>query len=409
MKHKTIQGDCLKVMKTLKGNSVGLIYLDPPFFTQKIQRLKTRDRTTEFSFNDLWACHEDYAKFIYTRVMEMHRVLSENGSLFFHCDKNASHIIRSILDSIFSTQNFRSEIIWYYKRWSNSKKGLLPAHQTIYYYTKSSDFIFNTIYNGYSESTNVDQILQKRCRDKHGKSVYARDQNGDVVLDDEKKGVPLSDVWEIPYLNPKAKERTGYPTQKPILLLEKIIQIATEEGDLVLDPFCGSGTTLVAAKLLGRNAIGIDLSKEAIELTKNRVENPHKTESALLEKGRDSYVNVDQEALKLLQGLKTIPVQRNKGIDAILKEQYEGTPVLVRVQKKNEPLLEAASLLSKAAKRKGSKIAFLVKTENNDLFTAKITPKNIIIIDSPALDIKKQIKDRLTNQLSGQQEALRFS
>ncbi len=221
--------------------------------------------------------------------------------------------------------------------------------------------------------------------------------------------MPLSDVWEIPYLNPKAKERTGYPTQKPILLLEKIIHIATDEGDLVLDPFCGSGTTLVAAKLLGRNAIGIDSSKEAIELTKNRLINPHKTQSALLERGRDSYVNVDQDAIKLLQGLQTIPVQRNKGIDAILKEQYEGTPVLVRVQKKNEPLLEAASLLSKVAKRKGAKIAFLVKTENNDLFTSIITLKNIIIIESPALDIKKQIRDRLTNQLSGQQEALRFS
>ena len=209
MKQKTIQGDCLEIMKTLKGNFVGLIYLDPPFFTQKIQKLKTRDRTTEFSFNDLWACHEDYAKFIYNRVAEMHRVLSENGSLFFHCDKNASHIIRSILDSIFGTHNFRSEIIWYYKRWSNSKKGLLPAHQTIYYYTKSNNFKFNTIYNGYSESTNVDQILQKRCRDKHGKSIYARDENGDVVLDDEKKGVPLSDVWEIPYLKPQGK-RTNW-------------------------------------------------------------------------------------------------------------------------------------------------------------------------------------------------------
>ena len=133
MKYQTIQGDCLEVMKTLNGNYVDLIYLDPPFFTQKIQKLKTRDRITEFSFNDLWACHKEYAKFIYTRVLEMHRVLSESGSIFVHCDKNASHIIRAILDDIFGTHNFRSEIIWHYKRWSNSKKGLLPAHQTIYY------------------------------------------------------------------------------------------------------------------------------------------------------------------------------------------------------------------------------------------------------------------------------------
>lgn len=337
----------------------------------------------------------------------MHRVLSESGSIFVHCDKSANHIIRAILDDVFGVHNFRSEIIWYYKRWSNSKKGLLAAHQTIYYYTKSSHYKFTTIYNGYSESTNVDQILQKRCRDKHGKSVYARDENGDVILDDEKKGVPLSDVWEIPYLNPKAKERTGYPTQKPILLLEKIIQIASGEGDLILDPFCGSGTTLVAAKLLGRNAIGIDTSSKAIELTETRLANPQKTESALLEKGRESYVNVDQEAMQLLLGLETIPIQRNKGIDAILKEQFESTPILVRVQKRNEPLLEAASYLSKATKRKGSKIAFLIKTEDNDLFKTKLLPENIIIIDSPALNIKSKIEDRLTNQLSGQQEARR--
>lgn len=136
--------------------------------------------------------------------------------------------------------------------------------------------------------------------------------------------------------------------------------------------------------------------------------NPQKTESALLEKGRESYVNVDQEAINLLQGLETIPVQRNKGIDAILKEQFEGTPILVRVQKSNEPLLEAASFLSRAAKRKGSEMAFLIKTDDNDLFKSKLLPENIIIIDSPALDIKNKIKNRLTNQLSGQQEALRL-
>ena len=91
----------------------------------------------------------------------------------------------------------------------------------------------------YSATTNLDQILQDRERDENGKSVYKKDKNGNVVLGKEKKGVPLSDVWEIPYLNPKAKERTGYPTQKPVLLLNQILSIVTDEGDLVLDPFCG--------------------------------------------------------------------------------------------------------------------------------------------------------------------------
>ena len=128
----------------------------------------------------------------------------------------------------------------------------MNAHQTIYFYSKSKDFKFNTIYKAYAPTTNIDQILQDRQRTKNGKSVYKKDKNGNVVLGKEKRGVPLSDVWEIPYLNPKAKERVGYPTQKPVLLLQQILEIATDEDDLVVDPFNGSGTTCVAAKSMNK-------------------------------------------------------------------------------------------------------------------------------------------------------------
>jgi site-specific DNA-methyltransferase (adenine-specific) len=138
------------------------------------------------------------------------------------------------MDKVFGRENFQSEIIWSYKRWSNAKKGLLNAHQVIFFYSKTKNFKFNTLYTDYSATTNLDQILQDRERDENGKSVYKKDENGNVVLGKEKKGVPLSDVWEIPYLNPKAKERTGYPTQKPVLLLNQILNIVTHEGDLVV-------------------------------------------------------------------------------------------------------------------------------------------------------------------------------
>ncbi len=141
---------------------------------------------------------------------------------------------------------------------------------TIYYYIKSHTYTFNTLQEDYSPSTNVDQILQERARDQHGKSIYKRRQSGEVIAKGIKKG-PLGDVWDIPYLNPKAKERVGYPTQKPLLLLERIIQIASHEGDIILDPFCGSGTTLIAATLNRRKAIGIDVSEKAIQLTKGRL------------------------------------------------------------------------------------------------------------------------------------------
>ena len=160
------------------------------------------------------------------------------------CDKSTSHLIKLILDKIFGPENFQSEIIWHFRRWSNSKKGLLPAHQTIFFYSKTSEFKFNSFYQEYSPSTNIDQIMQKRVRDSRNKAVYARDEHGDIIGSGGKKGVPLSDVWEIPFLNPKAKERVGFPTQKPILLMNRIIELVTNENDVVLDPFCGSGTTL---------------------------------------------------------------------------------------------------------------------------------------------------------------------
>jgi site-specific DNA-methyltransferase (adenine-specific) len=160
---------------------------------------------------------------------------------------------------------------------------------------------------------------------------------------------------KIPYLNPKAKERTGYPTQKPLLLLERIITLTTDPGDLILEPFCGSGTTLVAAKLLGRHAIGIDISEQAILLSQERINNPIKTESALLNKGRDAYLNADKEALAILTGLDYIPVQRNEGIDALLKQEFLGKPVPIRVQRRNETFMDAANKLFLADQKKRQK------------------------------------------------------
>lgn len=386
-----IHGDCLDIVATMPENSIDLIYLDPPFFTQKTQQLTTRDGTKTFSYNDLWSCHKEYAEFLFVRLTQLKRVLSNTGSLFVHCDRNASHIIRMVLDSIFGMEQFRSEIIWTYKRWSNAKKGLLASHQTLYFYSKTDDFKFNTLYTDYSESTNIDQILQKRIRNKQGKSVYARNETGEIVLDNAKNGVPLSDVWDIPYLNPKAKERVGYPTQKPIALLERVLAIASNEGDIVLDPFCGSGTTLVAAKLNNRRYIGIDESADAVELSKQRLESPIKTESELLKKGRQSYSTADEDALKLLKGIELQPVHRNKGIDAILKTQYLGTPVLVRMQKENESLTEAAYLLSTAAKKRGAIKSFLIKTQE-DFVIENEMPNNVEIVESIPNKINNAIR-----------------
>lgn len=361
--NRLLLGDCLEKMNEIADSSVDLIYLDPPFFTERKHKLKNRQRTKEFSFDDIWKQESSYAEFLHQRILKMRELLKDTGSIFVHCDKMANHIVRGVLDDVFGSEFFQSEIIWQYKRWSNAKKGLLPSHQNIYFYSKTSDFSFNKIFMPYSEATNLDQILQRRTRDKHNKSIYARDEEGNIQQADAKQGVPLSDVWDIPYLNPKAKERVGYPTQKPLLLLERIIELVTNENDLVLDPFCGSGTTCVAASLTNRKYIGIDQSEDAIQLSQSRLDNPIKTESHLLKKGRKAFENANVEALQCLAGINYNPVHRNQGIDAILVDHHQGAPVLVKIQKDTETLKQARELLSKAMIVKASKMGFLIQTQ----------------------------------------------
>jgi site-specific DNA-methyltransferase (adenine-specific) len=385
-------GDCLAVLPSIDSEIAQLVYLDPPFFTQKLHRLSPRDRAREFAFEDIWASQKEYGTFLLERLRELHRVLSPQGSLFLHCDRNAVHLARFLLDDIFGCENFRSEIIWHYRRWSNSQRGLLPAHQTILYYTKSNDYIFHEILTDYSTTTNVDQILQRRSRDEFNKSVYDRDEAGNVVSNGAKKGVPLGDVWDIPFLNPKAKERTGYPTQKPLPLLERIIEISTNPGDCVIDPFCGSGTTVVAAQALNRVGIGIDISEEAVELSRSRLMHSTRSNSRLMEVGCLAYQNANESALALLQGVDCVPVQRNSGIDAILKQDFEGGPIPVRVQRLGETLLETAQKLAKASADKGAKLMFVISTSRGGAFEfADELPPEVIVVESPALQIKDRI------------------
>lgn len=389
-----ICGNNLEVLPTLENESVQMVYLDPPFFTNKHHSLSTRDNSTEYSFSDNWNSREEYLNFMRQVLIDCRKKLTSTGTVFLHCDKSASHYLRILLDEMFGENNFQSEIVWAYKRWSNAKKGLLNSHQIIYFYSKSPDFKFNFIYTNYSPTTNIDQILQARERNENGKSAYQRDENGEIVLANEKRGVPLSDVWNIPFLNPKAKERVGYPTQKPILLLEKIIEISTDEKDIVLDPFCGSGTTLIAAKLLNRKFVGIDISAEAVELTERRLANPIKSNSKLLEKGAESYLEKTDYERSILKILDALPVERNNGIDGFLREYVEGRPVSVRIQKMHEDLENAKQKLIEASLSKNCSYMILVRTNSTENSLFQLTDERLLVIDS--LDFI--LKDRLTKK-----------
>ncbi|MGB0523094.1 MAG: DNA-methyltransferase [Flammeovirgaceae bacterium] len=400
-KNTIYSGNCIEVLKEMPNDFVDLIYLDPPFFTQRKHSQRTRDNSTKYEFDDKWDTLEDYLTLIQNCLLECYRVLKESGSIFLHCDKSASHHLRLKLDNVFKATNFRSEIIWSYKRWSNAKKGLLNSHQTIYFYSKSKDFKFNTIYTDYSATTNIDQILQDRIRDKNGKSKYKKDVNGDVVLGKPKKGVPLSDVWEIPYLNPKAKERVGYPTQKPVLLLNQIIKIVTNEGDLVLDPFCGSGTTCVAAKHLNRTFIGIDISEDAVKLTNKRLTEMIITDSNLLKKGKEKYIEKSEKELAILKSINAFPVQRNSGIDGFLDVQFDGKPIPIKIQSDSETLEDCIEKLEKSSQNKGYALKIVIQTRNelgsSRLFTfdsdVQIIKASELIIDELRTNLLSMTKN----------------
>ena len=204
----------------------------------------------------------------------------------------------------------------------------------------------------------------------------------------------MADVWDIPFLNPKAKERVGYPTQKPILLLERIISLVTDPGDTVLDPFCGSGTTLVAAELLGRSSLGVDVSAEAVALARTRLVQPTKTSSELLRQGRESYVQCDDEAMAHLHGLRFVPVQMNRGIDAIVRAAPGSQPILIRVQRPGELLGDAAQLLHRAGRSKQPAQLILIATEERtsaNLFDD--LPADVTIINSTAKEVLRQIAE----------------
>ncbi len=186
---------------------------------------------------------------------------------------------------------------------------------------------------------------------------------------------------------PESEGTRQIPDPKPILLLERISQISAEPGNRILEPFCGSGTTLVAAKLLERCAVSINSAPEAIELTGCRLREMIKTDSRLMQKGRVEYQKRDSTALDALRGLGFFPVQRDRGVDAILKEQVNGKSVFVRVQQTDEALGDAISALRKAGRNKGDALLLRVVTEENRLPLEIEMTNDVYLIYSAAAGI----------------------
>ena len=246
------QGDNLSILREMPSESVDLICTDPPFNTGKDWG----------AFNDKWEGGlKGYLKFMEARAVEMHRVLKSTGSLYLHCDPTASHYLKVMLDGVFGIKQFRNEIIWYYSTCSLSKRDFPKKHDVILRYAKSCEFIFNykDIQIPLAKST-----IERR---EHKITGYTHNNLNTTKLPDS--------VWKTQNLSGYRKEIMGYPTQKPRVLYERMIKASSNQGDTVLDPFCGSGTTLDAAQSLGRQWIGIDIGDTAIETTQKRLKDRH--------------------------------------------------------------------------------------------------------------------------------------
>ncbi|TFG26212.1 MAG: site-specific DNA-methyltransferase [Promethearchaeota archaeon] len=252
----------LEFLRKLDSEIIDLIYIDPPFFSGVDYK----------EFSDLWSSIDDYLDFMKLRIKEMFRILKITGSFYLHCDANAIFDLKMLCDEIFGKNNFRREIIWNVGSVSGFKSqvnGWVRQHDNILYYTKSEDFTFNKIYVPYKK----DYIKKMfRYKDDDGR-LYRKRRGGKQYLD-EKPGNVVGDVWNDIYsyqTRTRSKEYLGYPTQKPLKLLERIIQASSNEGDIIADFFCGTGTTLLAAKKLNRNWIGTDNNPKAIDFCKMRL------------------------------------------------------------------------------------------------------------------------------------------
>lgn len=267
--NKLYFGDNLRIMKELPGESVDLIYLDPPFNSKKQYNI-VDDTTGEVRwFNDVWEGNfETYCEWLALRVQEMHRLLKPTGSIYLHCDPTASHYIKvKILDKIFGIKNFRNEIVWFYHDSpGRPKKDFSRKHDIIFRYTKTDEYIFD------ADAVRIPILEASKERYKSVRVLGGREYLGGESAD---KGKIPEDVWIMPVVKGNSAERVGFPTQKPLALMERIIKASSNPGDVVLDPFLGSGTTSVAAHKLERNSIGIDRSPSAIRISKQRLYEVH--------------------------------------------------------------------------------------------------------------------------------------
>ena len=355
LKNRTIFcKDNLDILQNIDSQTIDLIYLDPPFNKKKVftapigssaEGASFKDYFREEDVKDEWlqTLKEDhielynflngvknisnnkqylynycYLAYMAIRLVEMHRILKDTGSFYFHCDPTMSHYIKLLMDIIFGEKNFRNQIIWhYYNKMPTGGKVLDKQHDIVFHYSKDIKYVINKVEEKKENPKPI--ALRKKVK---GKEVKIKDEKGNYIYKtfENKK---ISDVWKLPIIS--GKERTGYPTQKPLKLLERIIKASSNKNDIVLDPFCGCATTCVAAEKLNRQWLGIDVSHKAFDLVKKRLEKEVQGEK---ENGERNLLDYEKE----VHFTTTAPKRTDQGKDNLVKKyvyiisnpRYEG-------------------------------------------------------------------------------------
>jgi DNA modification methylase len=430
-------GDNLDVLeRRCRDNTVDLCYIDPPFnskrtYNQIYNNIGVEDRAQAQAFIDTWkwdelaiAGHDKiltnadgrftpqlvelmkglykvlgegallaYLISIALRVTEIQRVLKPTGSFYFHCDRTAGHYLKILIDSIFCPHggDFRNELIWCYRKWSVAASQFVNNHDDIYFYTKSRTNTFNVQYTAPSAGT------MKRWKGQKQQAVFEEGVRKATSVVTEEAKSPMPDWWDISIINPNAQERLGYPTQKPEALLERIIKASSNEGDVVLDAYCGCGTSVAVAQKFNRKWIGMDITYQSISLILRRLEQTF---------GQDVLSGVAVDGIP--RDIRSAEALAHKEDDRLRKEfekwsvlTYTNNRAVINEKKGADAGIDARAFF-KTGKHDNAKIIFQVKsgavkrsdiaTLRGDMSREEAALACLITLEEPTRPMKAEAK-----------------
>ena len=275
---RLVHGDNLAALRALAethAEAVTLCYMDPPFLTGRVHEAVSRSgalgpaRARQAAFDDRWSDLASYLESLGPRLRAARELLAPHGSIVIHVDSKTSHYVKVLADEVFGIDAFASEIIWRYRRWPSKTQNFQRFHDCLLRYRKDPKTPprWTTLYEPLAASTLATWGSKKQ------KAVVGKDgrRERSSIGSQSTDGVPMGDVWDIGVIAPIARERTGYPSQKPEALLERLLSALTVPGDMVLDPYSGSGTTISVAARMGRTFVGIDCGNVAIDTARGRL------------------------------------------------------------------------------------------------------------------------------------------